>query len=148
MDTGTISVCTPKWKNPSRTPTYLSWKSAVSRCHNPKHVRFYDYGGRGIKVCDRWRHDYDAFFEDMGERPDGMTLDRKDTDGDYTKDNCRWATPARQNRNMKSNVIITLIGIPMTITDWRSILGVSKSTYYDRVKSGMTPEQALLVRRL
>jgi hypothetical protein len=80
-------------------PTYNSWSNMIRRCTNPTHDRWEDYGGRGIKVCERWR-DYPAFLEDMGEKPLGTTLDRIDNDN-YEPGNCRWETHAKQNRNKR-----------------------------------------------
>jgi hypothetical protein len=72
-----------------------------ARCYNPKATGYKNYGGRGIKVCKRWRQSFRAFLEDMGDRPEGMTLDRKDNNGPYKKNNCRWATPAQQRQNQR-----------------------------------------------
>lgn len=80
----------------TRTPTYESWRAARQRCYQKSNNRYQWYGGRGIKMCDRWRDDYSAFKYDMGERPVGMTLDRIDPDRDYSPDNCRWATSKDQ----------------------------------------------------
>ena len=83
--------------NGRRSRTYRSWDSMNDRCNNPK--RKY-YGARGIKVCDRWRHSFQNFLVDMGERPEGKTLDRyPDNNGNYEPDNCRWATASQQNSN-------------------------------------------------
>lgn len=86
----------------AKSPTWISWKCMIDRCtsRNPY------YGGRGVTVCDRWRS-FDSFFEDMGERPDRMTLDRIDPDGNYEPSNCRWATAAQQraNHRRKEDVI-------------------------------------------
>jgi len=85
--------------------TYQSWRAMRKRCNDPNNVQYPNYGGRGIKVCDEWNDSgtgYQAFVRDMGERPDNMTLDRKDADGDYTVDNCRWATSFTQTWNKRN----------------------------------------------
>lgn len=82
-------------------PTYNSWRAMISRCYNPRSAWYANYGGRGIAVCDRWRQSFDAFLADMGERPDGRTLDRIDSDGNYERGNCRWATPLEQTHNRR-----------------------------------------------
>lgn len=89
-------------------PLYRTWRAMITRCHNENCPEWKYYGGRGIKICDRWYDPINGFFnfvEDMGERPEGFTLDRIDCDGDYRPENCRWATKHQQieNRRIKSN---------------------------------------------
>ena len=82
------------------TPTYRSWYAMIQRCTNPRNHKYRDYGGRGISVCKRWRS-FENFLADMGERPAGLTLDRRDNDGSYEPGNCRWATSHEQARNKR-----------------------------------------------
>lgn len=83
------------------TRTHRSWRAMKSRCLNPNDKAFHHYGGRGITICDRWKNSFENFLEDMGERPDEMTLDRIDNDGDYEVNNCKWSTQTEQVRNRR-----------------------------------------------
>ena len=78
---------------------YNTWKLMKQRCYNPNQISYYRYGGRGIKVCYRWRYSFPNFLKDMGDRPEGYTLERKNKDGDYTPDNCKWADDTEQANN-------------------------------------------------
>ena len=84
------------------TQTYRTWQAMMTRCYNPNVKSYKDYGGRGVQVCEQW-HSFANFLTDMGERPPGTTLDRKDNDRGYAPDNCRWATKAEQASNTRAN---------------------------------------------
>ena len=84
------------------TPTFRSWNMMLQRCYNPKRSNYAYYGGRGITVCERWRSSFEAFLVDMGLRPDGMTLDRKNSNKNYVPSNCRWATKVQQAGNRRA----------------------------------------------
>lgn len=111
----------------ARKPTYISWSNMWQRCRNPKHPDHHNYGGRGIKVCERWSS-FENFLADMGERPVGRTLERMNTDGDYEPGNCRWATHREQMRNVRKNLWITHEGETMILTDWSRRLGIDAGT--------------------
>lgn len=89
-------------KNRKPSPTYSTWVNMLTRCENPKASQYSFYGGRGITICDRW-HSFELFLKDMGERPDGCTLDRINSDGNYELGNCRWASKVEQCRNRGSS---------------------------------------------
>jgi hypothetical protein len=85
----------------SKTPTYKSWANMKERCYNSNRKQFYYWGGRGIKVCDRWINSFENFYKDMGEKTKGLTLDRINNNGDYEPSNCKWATITEQNKNRR-----------------------------------------------
>jgi len=101
------------------TPTYVSWMAMKARCNNPKHEAYARYGGRGIKVCGEWMHDFAAFLRDVGERPStDYQLERIDNNGNYEPGNVRWATRVEQWRNRSTNRLITHDGITKTLFEW------------------------------
>lgn len=85
-----------------RQRLYRVWVSLRNRCSNPKNADWHKYGGRGISVCDRWQNSFDAFIADMGPRPPGYSIDRRDNNGNYERSNCRWATPRQQSENRRA----------------------------------------------
>ena len=86
----------------SNSPTYITWRGMKDRCYRPSHKDYLNYGGRGIAVCGAWKEDFEAFLTDMGERPEGLTIDRIDPNGNYEPSNCRWATPQMQHDNRRT----------------------------------------------
>lgn len=87
-----------------RTVEYSCWDNMKARCYNTKNTRYKDWGGRGIRVCDRWLESFAHFYEDMGDRPKGKSIDRIDNDGNYEPTNCKWSTPQEQALNKRRAV--------------------------------------------
>lgn len=87
---------------------YRSWYAMKTRCYNKNQKQYADYGGRGIRVCKRWKNSFVNFLQDMGKCPSGATLDRENNDGNYTPRNCRWATRVQQNRNHRRSPLYKL----------------------------------------
>jgi hypothetical protein len=119
----------------------------IARCHNPTTKYFENYGGRGISVCDKWRHDFAAWRDDMGPPPSPQhTLDRIDNDGNYEPSNCRWATRKEQSANRripKSAKLITYNSETYEMAVWARKVGVQASTLHARLKAGWSVERAL-----
>lgn len=127
-------------------PEYAAWRDAVQRCTNPNNHAFDRYGGRGIRVCERWSgpDGFDRFWEDMGPRPDGYSLDRIDNEGHYEPGNCRWATTEAQNRNTRANIDITIDGETMCLVAWCERYGVPRRRVANRIDLGWDPIVALM----
>lgn len=139
-----------KWENHSKLTraTYSTWCDMRRRCSNTSHAQYAAYGGRGISVCDRWQNDYDAFVKDMGLRPEGMTIERVDNDGNYEPGNCRWATRAEQNRNTRRSRVLTMGGQTMNAADWAVHLGIPYNTIDHRIKLALPADQILSKKSL
>jgi hypothetical protein len=123
---------------------YQAWCSMRNRCNNPNGQDYPDYGGRGITICDRWQESFNNFLADMGQPPDGMSLDRfPDVNGNYEPANCRWATPSQQGRNKRNNRRITFNGKTQTLVEWGEETGHGMKRLAARLKLGWTVERAL-----
>lgn len=121
---------------------HSTWRSMMERCETKTHHAYHHYGGRGIRVCERWRK-FSNFFDDMGIRPDGLSLERIDNNGNYEPSNCRWDTQNNQANNRRGNRFITVNGVTKTVSQWSASIGISPQSLNARIKSGMSPEQAV-----
>lgn len=133
----------------NETPEYRAWTQMLDRCRRPRHPAFHRYGGRGIKVCERWAGSYEQFLADMGRRPSPRhSLDRIDNDGNYEPSNCRWATTKEQMRNRAANVRLTARGETLTLAEWSERTGVALDVLAKRAKRGLDSESVLIPRNL
>ena len=124
------------------TPTYNTWYGMKTRCQNKNSSAFKYYGKRGIRVCGRWQA-FENFLEDMGERPDDLTLDRIDTNGNYCKENCRWVDMKAQNNNSRNNRVIEFNGETKTITAWGESTGLGQHLIGKRLDADWSVKDAL-----
>lgn len=129
-----------------KSKIYKVWSGMVSRCRNSAHHAWKDYGGRGIKVCERWTL-FENFFMDMGDRPTPHhQIDRyPDQNGNYEKSNCRWATTIEQGRNRRSNKMVTFHGRTRCVSEWSEYLGIPESTLYGRLLRGWSIKKAFKI---
>lgn len=125
-----------------KTRTYEIWCGMIGRCNNAKHRQFCDYGGRGIKICERWL-EYPNFLADMGEIPAGMSIDRINNDANYEPSNCRLATPSQQSRNTRRNHLVEFRGRTMPLVEACELAGVHYERVRMRLKAGWTLESAI-----
>ncbi len=123
--------------------TYSSWSCALRRCNNVKCKDYPNYGGRGIRVCERWL-DFRNFLEDMGDVPHKLTLDRIEVNGNYEPGNCRWATQKEQQNNRTNNRIFEYAGESLNVSQWAERYSIKSSLLNNRIYSlGWTIEKAL-----
>lgn len=125
------------------TPAYNSWISMKKRCYYKNHVGFKHWGGRGIQVCDEWRNSFENFYRDMGDRPEGCSLDRIDNDGDYYKENCRWASETEQKNNRRNNHRFLYEGVEYTAPQLSSKFGIRADVILYRISAGWELADAL-----
>lgn len=115
----------------------------IRRCSKPSDKAWKDYGGRGIKVAERWAYDFGAFVVDMGLAPAGMSIERKDNSGNYEPGNCRWATSKEQARNRRSNRVVQWQGRSMTVAELAENAVVSEKTLRYRIKKDWPVDRAV-----
>ena len=125
-------------------PLYRTWVGMLERCSNPNHVASKRYLGKGITVCAEWL-DFDTFVRDMHPKPGpNYSLDRRDNNGPYCKENCRWALAKEQNLNRSDNVLLDLNGVVKPLSQWAADLNMNKTALWSRIfKLGWSPEKAL-----
>lgn len=129
-----------------QSPEYTSWASMIQRCTNPRCRGYENYGGRGITVCDAWLHSFERFYADMGKRPTpDHSIDRIDRDGNYTPDNCRWATVKEQNNNTSQNRIVEIDGEMRTLAQAveNGEQKLKRGTVQSRLARGWSVEDAI-----
>lgn len=123
---------------------YATWSGIRQRCLNPKNDNFHNYGGRGIKMCDRWRDSFSDFLLDMGAKPSPRhSIERIDNNGDYCKENCRWATHPEQCRNKRINRFIEYNGVRYILSDLAKLLGIKRRTLAGRVYRGLSIDEII-----
>tara|TARA_R110000868_G_scaffold340880_1_gene601751 strand:- start:26848 stop:27369 length:522 start_codon:yes stop_codon:yes gene_type:complete len=123
--------------------TYETWTGMKKRCNAPNTKCYKYYGGRGIKVCDRWQNSFANFVADMGEQPIGLSIDRIDNNGPYAPWNCRWATRKEQRNNRSDSKLVTAFGQTKTIHEWADYKGLPYNTLYLRLRRGWDVSIAL-----
>lgn len=130
-----------------QTKTYRAWQGMLNRCRYPGRKQYGDYGGRGITVCARWNPElggcFDNFLADMGESPAGTSLDRKENNDGYHKENCHWATKIEQARNQRSNINITIGNETHCVAEWARKFGIRELIIYKRLYRGWSQERAV-----
>lgn len=128
----------------TNSPEWLTWRRMRARCYNENCDSYPHYGGRGIRVCDRWLESFQSFLEDMGPRPtDRHSIDRINVNGDYEPNNCRWATPEQQGSNRTCNRVLTANGETAIAAEWARRAGVSQTTINNRLERGWPVEKAV-----
>lgn len=129
----------------SQKSEFNIWQHMKDRCNNPNNDSYKYYGERGISVCERWLHSFEAFYADMGPRPSrGHSIDRIDVNGNYEPGNCRWATKQEQARNRRNNVIIGFGGRKIILKAFSDICGISISRARYLLSQGYTPDEIYL----
>jgi hypothetical protein len=124
--------------------TKQTWSDMKFRCFNPRSQQYKNYGARRISVCERWALSFQAFLDDMGLKPEGLTLERMDNEGNYEPGNCRWASRAEQRVNQRTVRLLTFNGVTKPLRHWAKEFDMSEQTLFTRItRRGMSVERAL-----
>lgn len=146
-------------KGSDKPTEYKSWSHAKARCHNPNNQAYADYGGRGIVMCSGWRTDYASFYNDLGPKPKGKSLDRLNNDGNYSCGhcseclengwllNCAWKTPKEQNRHRRSTVYLEHAGKRLSLAEWAEENNLDLKLLWDRLYRYKMPVALALTKR-
>ena len=127
-------------------PLYRVWRGMRNRCENPNDDRWKDYGGRGIRVCRAWRSSITFFKWAIPHYEQGLQIERRNNDLGYRPSNCYWATPKQQNRNRRSNRVLTFKGKRKTLVEWSECTGIPEGRLWMRLKNGWSVEDALTIK--
>lgn len=140
---GCLATAPNKTHGLSSTTTYKVWVAMRERCSYTANKCYDSYGGRGITVCDRWKDSFENFYADMGVRPEGLTLDRIDTNGNYEPSNCRWANNETQVASRRDAHTLTINGETKSVASWAKQLGINQATIKYRIKKGLSVDKII-----
>lgn len=132
-----------------RTKEYGAWRKIKERCYSKTCKKYPSYGGRGITVCEQWRHSYENFLADMGRAPSIQhSIDRIDNNGHYEPGNCRWATSKEQGNNKRNNILLEFNGQTKNIYEWSALFGLTGKLIRSRINTGWSVADTLLTPKL
>jgi hypothetical protein len=132
-----------------KTRIYSIWCNMISRCCNENSPSYKRYGSRGITVCEEWIASFEKFYEDMSDGyRDDLSLEREDNNGNYNKNNCKWATKKEQARNRRSNVLVTINGRTMCVEEWSEISGINSQLIRGRLTNGWSGDKAVFTAKI
>ena len=127
----------------AKTPIYALWRGMKTRCLNTRSQFYAEYGGRGITICERWLNSFEAFYEDMGPRPDGLSLERKNNDLGCNPENCVWATKKDQARNRRGRRMLTVGKDTKSMAEWAEVVSIPVKTLWQRCRLGWSDEDVV-----
>lgn len=127
------------------TAIYNTWAQMLARCNNPNSTSYKNYGAKGIKVCERWK-DFRNFYADMGDKKEGMTIDRIDNESGYSPDNVRWSNWKTQSRNKRNTIFLEFDGQKRPMSEWSEIKKIKRKVLENRIRAGWSIEDALTIK--